>query len=170
MFSHFRTVLDVMDPHLELAMELEKIALSDEYFVKRKLYPNVDFYSGIVLRAIGIPTSMFTVMFAMARCVGWTSHWLEMQKEDQMRICRPRQLYVGEQTRAYLPLELRDQNAAAGIPMAEAGSPGGSLERRGSRFINRMVTRDMVQGSSFRKQVPDDDVRRTMSSRGNSCQ
>ena len=74
----------ILDPQLAIAEELERIALEDEYFVKRKLYPNVDFYSGIVLRAIGIPTSMYTVMFAMARCVGWFAHWLEMTKEDQV--------------------------------------------------------------------------------------
>jgi len=82
----FLLILDVLDPHLELAMELERIALTDEYFIKRKLYPNVDFYSGIVLRAIGIPTSMFTVMFAMARCVGWCAQWMEMIREEQMKI------------------------------------------------------------------------------------
>eukprot|EP00392_Amoebophrya_sp_AT5.2_P016457 g16719.t1 len=110
--------LGVLDPHLELAMELERIALSDEYFVKRKLYPNVDFYSGIILRAIGIPTSMFTVMFAMARCVGWCSHWLEMHMEDQMRIGRPRQLYVGAQMRSFVPIAGRDDASSF------CGSPG----------------------------------------------
>merc|ERR1719157_459473 len=78
--------LGIVDPHLELAMELERIALSDPYFVERKLYPNVDYYSGILLRAIGIPTSMFTVMFAMSRVVGWISQWNEMISESQLRI------------------------------------------------------------------------------------
>ncbi|CAE7673303.1 aarA [Symbiodinium sp. CCMP2456] len=87
--------LGVEDPLLGIAQELEKVALSDSYFIDRKLYPNVDYYSGIMLRAIGIPTSMFTVMFAMSRTVGWVSQWNEMVSEKQMRIGRPRQLYVG---------------------------------------------------------------------------
>lgn len=90
--------LGINDPQLELAMELEKIALSDEYFIKRNLYPNVDFYSGIILKAIGIPVSMFTVIFALARTVGWISHWLEMQSSPH-KIGRPRQLYTGEKAR-----------------------------------------------------------------------
>merc|ERR1712083_474020 len=97
--------MGVHDPLLAVAKELEKVALEDEYFVKRKLYPNVDYYSGIILRAIGIPTSMFTVMFAMSRTVGWVSHWLEMITEGQMRISRPRQLYVGPTQREYVPPE-----------------------------------------------------------------
>jgi citrate synthase len=94
--------LNIQDPHLEVAMELERIALSDEYFIKRKLYPNVDYYSGIMLRAIGIPPSMFTVMFAMSRTVGWISHWNEMMSEGQLKIGRPRQLYAGVQERRYV--------------------------------------------------------------------
>merc|ERR1719229_599153 len=95
--------LDVKDPLLGVAQELEKFALEDPYFVTRKLYPNVDYYSGIMLKAIGIPTSMFTVMFAMSRVVGWVSHWKEMLIEGQMRIGRPRQLYVGVAQRDYVP-------------------------------------------------------------------
>ncbi|TCM69839.1 citrate synthase [Acinetobacter calcoaceticus] len=87
--------LGINDPQLALAMELEKIALNDPYFVERKLYPNVDFYSGIILKAIGIPTEMFTVIFALARTVGWISHWLEMHS-GPYKIGRPRQLYTGE--------------------------------------------------------------------------
>jgi len=87
--------LGINDPQLALAMELERIALSDEYFIKRNLYPNVDFYSGIILKAIGIPTEMFTVIFALARTVGWISHWLEMHS-GPYKIGRPRQLYTGE--------------------------------------------------------------------------
>merc|ERR1712242_502949 len=79
----------------------EAVATSDEYFIKRKLYPNVDYYSGIMLRALGIPTSMFTVMFAMARTVGWVSQWNEMIGEGQLRIGRPRQLYAGSQQRDF---------------------------------------------------------------------
>ena len=92
------TALGINDPQLELAMELERIALSDEYFIKRNLYPNVDFYSGIILKAIGIPTAMFTVIFALARTVGWISHWLEMHS-TAYKIGRPRQLYTRETQR-----------------------------------------------------------------------
>ena len=85
-------------PLLDLAINLEKTALADEYFIKRKLYPNVDFYSGLTLSAIGIPTNMFTVVFALARTVGWMSHWMEMVA-SKSRIGRPRQLYTGERNR-----------------------------------------------------------------------
>lgn len=98
--------LGINDPQLELAMELEKIALNDEYFVKRNLYPNVDFYSGIILKAIGIPTSMFTAIFALARTVGWISHWLEMHSEPH-KIGRPRQRYMGETARDFVPVDKR---------------------------------------------------------------
>lgn len=93
--------LDGDQPLFELAMELEKATLADEYFVERKLYPNVDFYSGIILRALGIPMNMFTVMFAMSRTVGWISHWMEMHEDPEFRIGRPRQLYVGAAKRDY---------------------------------------------------------------------
>ncbi|KAF1024646.1 MAG: Citrate synthase [Acinetobacter bereziniae] len=92
------SALGINDPQLALAMELERIALSDPYFIERKLYPNVDFYSGIILKAIGIPTEMFTVIFALARTVGWISHWLEMHS-GPYKIGRPRQLYTGETER-----------------------------------------------------------------------
>jgi citrate synthase len=95
------------DPLLEVARELERIALSDGYFISRKLYPNVDFYSGIILRALGFPTSMFTVLFAVARTIGWISQWKEMIAEPNQRIGRPRQLYVGEPRRDYVPLSKR---------------------------------------------------------------
>jgi citrate synthase len=98
--------LGINDPQLELAMELERIALSDPYFVERKLYPNVDFYSGIILKAIGIPTSMFTVIFALARTVGWISHWLEMHSAPY-KIGRPRQLYTGNAKRDIVPVDKR---------------------------------------------------------------
>jgi citrate synthase len=91
------------DPLLEVARELERIALSDDYFISRKLYPNVDFYSGIILRAMGFPTSMFTVLFAVARTIGWISQWKEMIAEPNQRIGRPRQLYVGPTRRDYVP-------------------------------------------------------------------
>ena len=98
--------LGINDPKLELAMKLEKIALEDEYFVKRNLYPNVDFYSGIILKAIGIPTEMFTVIFALARTSGWISHLLEMHSAP-FKIGRPRQLYTGETKRDFVKLEDR---------------------------------------------------------------
>ncbi|MDX5300224.1 MAG: citrate (Si)-synthase, partial [Gammaproteobacteria bacterium] len=88
------------DPMFKMAQRLEQIALEDEYFIQRKLYPNVDFYSGIILKAIGIPTSMFTVIFAMARTIGWYAHWHEMVSEDY-KIGRPRQLYTGHTSRDY---------------------------------------------------------------------
>lgn len=99
--------LGVDDPTLELAMELERIALEDPYFIERKLFPNVDFYSGIILRAMGFPTSMFTVLFALARTVGWISQWKEMIEEPSLRIGRPRQLYVGPEARPYVPMDKR---------------------------------------------------------------
>jgi citrate synthase len=92
------------DPLLEVAMELERIALSDEYFVERKLYPNVDFYSGITLKAMGFPVSMFTVLFAVARTVGWIAQWKEMIEDPSQKIGRPRQLYIGEPRRDYVPI------------------------------------------------------------------
>jgi citrate synthase len=95
------------DPLLDLAMELERIALNDEYFVSRKLYPNVDFYSGIILKAMGFPTSMFTVLFAVARTVGWISQWKEMIEDPAQRIGRPRQLYTGAPQRDFVPLSER---------------------------------------------------------------
>ncbi|MDZ4201888.1 MAG: citrate synthase [Gallionella sp.] len=91
----------------ELAMELERVALSDPYFIERKLYPNVDFYSGIVLRAIGIPTNMFTVIFALARTIGWVSQWNEMVGDDEQKIGRPRQLYRGAVKRDFVPVDKR---------------------------------------------------------------
>jgi len=98
---------DPDDPLLKVAMELERIALSDEYFIERKLYPNVDFYSGITLRALGFPAEMFTVLFAVARTVGWISQWKEMIEDPAYKIGRPRQLYTGALQRPYVPVEKR---------------------------------------------------------------
>jgi citrate synthase len=95
------------DPLLDLAVELEKIALSDPYFVERKLYPNVDFYSGIILKAMGFPTSIFTALFAVARTVGWISQWEEMSRDPEQRIGRPRQLYIGAPRRDFVEIEGR---------------------------------------------------------------
>jgi citrate synthase len=100
------SALGITDPQLELAMKLEEIALQDEYFVSRKLYPNVDFYSGIILKAIGIPTSMFTVIFALGRTPGWIAHWLEMHSASY-KIGRPRQLYTGATKRDFVPVDKR---------------------------------------------------------------
>jgi citrate synthase len=94
-------------PLFDLSLKLEEIALKDDYFVSRKLYPNVDFYSGIIYSALGIPRSMFTVMFAIARTAGWVAHWQEMVSDPHMRIGRPRQLYTGPKPRDYLPIEKR---------------------------------------------------------------
>ena len=95
------------DPLLEVAMELERIALTDEYFIEKKLYPNIDFYSGITLKALGFPTTMFTVLFAVARTVGWVAQWKEMIEDPQQRIGRPRQLYTGATERRYVPISAR---------------------------------------------------------------
>ena len=95
------------DPLLHVALELERIALEDEYFVEKKLYPNIDFYSGITLKALGFPTSMFTVLFAIARTVGWIAQWKEMIADPEQKIGLPRQLYIGEKFRDYVALELR---------------------------------------------------------------
>jgi citrate synthase len=97
------------DPLMDVAIELERIALSDEYFIKRKLYPNVDFYTGIAYRLIGIPMDMYTVMFAMARTVGWMTQWKEFMIDDYKKVTRPRQLYVGEVERTFLKKEDRDE-------------------------------------------------------------
>ncbi|MGB1539891.1 MAG: citrate synthase, partial [Rickettsiales bacterium] len=95
------------EPLLKIAMQLEKIALEDDYFVKRKLYPNVDFYSGIIYRAMGIPSQMFTALFAIARTVGWISQWKEMIEDPEQKIGRPRQLFTGEKPREYTPIAKR---------------------------------------------------------------
>jgi citrate synthase len=108
-----REVLDKLgrdDPLLTLAMELERIALEDDYFVERKLYPNVDFYSGIIFRALGLPPAMFTPVFAVARTVGWVTHWNEMMTDPETRIVRPRQLYAGPTERGFVPVAARSEH------------------------------------------------------------
>jgi len=95
------------NPHLEIALELERIALEDEYFVKRKLYPNVDFYSGIVYKALGIPVAMFTAIFALARTVGWIAQWNELIGDPDQKIGRPRQLFAGADRRDFVPITKR---------------------------------------------------------------
>lgn len=99
--------MDIRDPLFEVAQELEQVTLNDEYFIERKLYPNVDFYSGVIYRAMGIPVPMFTVLFSMGRLPGWIAHWKEMQESSSFRICRPRQIYTGENEREFVALENR---------------------------------------------------------------
>jgi citrate synthase len=99
--------LGLKDDLLEVAVQLEKIALEDEYFIEKKLYPNIDFYSGITLKALGFPTSMFTVLFALARTVGWIAQWAEMIEDPSQKIGRPRQLYIGPDRRDYVPIGQR---------------------------------------------------------------
>jgi citrate synthase len=99
------------NPLLEIALELEKIALEDEYFVKRNLYPNVDFYSGIIYQAMGFPVDMFPVLFAIPRTAGWLAQWQEMLLDKEQRIARPRQVYVGSDQRGYLPVKERGKEA-----------------------------------------------------------
>ncbi len=99
--------LHVSDPLLDIAKKLEEIALHDEYFVSRRLYPNVDFYSGIIMRAIGIPMDMFTVLFAIGRMPGWVANFKEVMDDPDSRISRPRQIYTGETLRTYKPLAER---------------------------------------------------------------
>src|SRR3989440_1303705 len=95
------------NPLLDIALELERIALEDDYFVSRKLYPNVDFYSGLIYEALGMPTAMFPVMFGIPRTSGWIAQWLEMVQDDEQKIARPRQVYTGARERDYVPLEQR---------------------------------------------------------------
>jgi citrate synthase len=104
------------NPLLEIAIELERIALEDEYFVKRKLYPNVDFYSGIIYQAMGFPVEMFTVLFAIPRTSGWIAQWQEMLLDPEQKIARPRQVYTGYDKRDFIPMEKRSEKL-----LAEAG-------------------------------------------------
>jgi citrate synthase len=96
------------DRLFQIALELERIALEDEYFISKKLYPNVDFYSGIVLRAIGIPTNMFTAIFAISRTIGWITQWNEMISDPEQKIGRPRQLFLGPEKREFVPMAQRE--------------------------------------------------------------
>ena len=102
-------VFDVLgrNPLLDIALECERIALEDEYFVKRRLYPNVDFYSGLIYQALGFPTAMFPVLFAIPRTAGWLAHWHEMLGDSEQKIARPRQVFLGPAKREYLPIEQR---------------------------------------------------------------
>jgi citrate synthase len=103
------------NPKLDIALELEKIALEDEYFIKRKLYPNVDFYSGIIYQALGFSPEMFTVLFAIPRTVGWLAQWQEMLEDPEQKIARPRQIYTGHDVREFVPIEKRGVRAASAL-------------------------------------------------------
>jgi len=105
--SRILNQLGISDPLLDIAKNLEEIALKDSFFIERKLYPNVDFYSGIIYRAMGIPTNMFTVIFALGRLPGWIAHWKEMRETLGSKINRPRQIYTGETKRPYITLSER---------------------------------------------------------------
>jgi citrate synthase len=107
------TALHVSDPLLDIAKHLEDAAMHDEYFIERKLYPNVDFYSGIIMRAIGIPVEMFTVMFSIGRTPGWIAHYKELADATAGRIYRPRQIYTGPTERNYVPMDVRSGEAVA---------------------------------------------------------
>jgi citrate synthase len=114
LFPLCRELLDALgkdDPLLALATELERIALEDDYFVSRNLYPNVDFYSGIIYRALGLPPAMFTPIFAVARTVGWVAQWNEMMTDPETRLVRPRQLYTGPTERPLVPVGERREHA-----------------------------------------------------------
>ena len=123
------TELGIDDPLLDIARNLERVALEDQYFVDHKLYPNVDFYSGILYRAMGIPTEMFTVMFALGRLPGWIAQWKELREGPGMKIGRPRQIYQGEAQRPFVPLAERDQPTIVEVP---EGSPSRSRSSSGT--------------------------------------
>jgi citrate synthase len=112
------------NPLLDIALELERIALGDEYFVSRKLYPNVDFYSGMIYQALGLPIAMFPVMFAIPRTAGWLAQWSELLGDPEQKIARPRQLYTGPDARGYVPL---DERAATGLTPDLNGVPVAGL-------------------------------------------
>jgi citrate synthase len=101
------------NPLIDIAIELERIALQDDYFVKRKLYPNVDFYSGIIYEAMGFPVEMFPVLFAIPRTAGWMAQWAELLTDEEQRIARPKQVYIGHGERPYVPMEQRDEQTGA---------------------------------------------------------
>ncbi|MES1912656.1 MAG: hypothetical protein MHM6MM_004893 [Cercozoa sp. M6MM] len=128
--------LDIRDePLLELALALEEAALADEYFQQRKLFPNVDFYSGIVLKAMGVPKSMYTVLFAVARTVGWVSQWKEMIEDVDQRIGRPRQLYLGAAERPYVDIELRQDSERCDSPASVSAGAAAVASSENDRIV-----------------------------------
>ena len=134
------------NPLIDIALELERIALEDDYFVKRKLYPNVDFYSGIIYQAMGFPVAMFPVLFAIPRTSGWMAQWAEGVRDPEQKIARPRQLYIGEGPRDWLPIESRpaavharrrrQRNHLGPPPSSTPASRGGGRPRGGARRGN----------------------------------
>ena len=132
--------LNISDPVLDVAKELEHIALNDDYFIEKKLYPNVDFYSGVILNAIGFPTDMFTALFALARTVGWVAQWNEMIADPEQKIGRPRQLYTGAPQRDYVPVE-QALGARQGQGEARAFA-GRAVERHVAAHRARQPARD----------------------------
>ena len=144
-----------LNPKLEIALELERIALEDEYFVSRKLYPNVDFYSGLIYQAMGYPTDYFTVLFALGRLPGWIAQWEEMLTDPEQKISRPRQIYTGEDERAFVPLaRARLSRARRPIPGGRGGSslPGVPDPARGGAALR--VRADGRRGRPARQLLP----------------
>ncbi len=152
-----RKLGDNNNPLFELALRLEEIALKDEYFVSRKLYPNVDFYSGVIYSALGIPRSMFTVMFAIARTVGWVAHWLEMVSDPAMRIGRPRQLYtdrcaaITSALRSARAPEVSRLASLSGRRRSRSWSRAGPRRRAGRRDAPAARIRDRNQSAALRR-------------------
>jgi citrate synthase len=144
------------EPLLQLAMELEEAALKDEYFVKRRLFPNVDFYSGIVLKAMGIPVSMYTVLFAVGRCVGWVSHWKEMIEDPKQRIGRPRQLYLGKEPRIIQAAEDRETQKLPSPDMEQAKRFSFLSKKRTSKELASPPT----QGTSIEAVVEASNIKK----------
>ena len=124
--KHVDKVFEVTgkNPKLDIAMELEKRALDDEYFIERKLYPNVDFYSGLIYEALNLPPDMFTVMFAIPRTSGWIAQWLEMVTDPETKIARPRQIYTGAREQDYVPIEEREKRSEKPVARDEPDRPG----------------------------------------------
>ena len=135
--------LNISDPVLDVAQELEQIALKDEYFIEKKLYPNVDFYSGVILNAIGFPTDMFTALFALARTVGWVAQWNEMISDPEQKIGRPRQLYVGAHA-ARIRAGRQALGGSGRVSVKRAPSPG-ALSSVTSPPIDRASRREMAR-------------------------
>ena len=165
------------DPLLDVAIELEQIALKDEYFIEKKLYPNIDFYSGITLKAMGFPTSMFTVLFALARTVGWIAQWKEMIEDPSQKIGRPRQLYVGAPQRDYLTIaparaeapehaELEERGRAA--PLHVAAAPAQNRLDDPRRPLARRLVADAHQRVEPARRRPPERRRSGVSERSGS--
>jgi citrate synthase len=142
---------------LDIATELETIALNDEYFVERKLYPNVDFYSGVIYQALGLPTSMFTVMFAIPRTVGWLAQWREGLVDPEQRISRPAEYYIGPDVREYRPIELRHTGATAPLHTPQAGGSLTITDNRTGKVYDLAITDGKIRANDLRKIKVDAD-------------